>query len=671
MEVTDGYVYPSAMKMFFPRMHSAAHAKAYDQWLGGIDLKLVDGEWEGRVFQGEMPSQFDNLRFFMSYQINFMYWRYFMWNFAGRQNDVQGFGNKEHGNWITGISFIDNALYGDQSLLPDDLKNNKGHNVFYCLPLLLGLIGLFWQAYKGKHGIQQFWVVFFLFFMTGLAIVLYLNQKPQEPRERDYAYAGSFYAFAIWIGLGVAGVAALLRRFLKNDMACAAVASVLGVLVPLQMVSQTWDDHDRSGRYACRDFGMNYLFSLPEEGGPIIYTNGDNDTFPLWYAQEVEGVGTGARVCNLSYLQTSWYTDQMIRPAYDSPSLPIDWEPYQYVDNMGYDYFVIKPEMRAELDTIKSRNPNVNPYELKYIIDNYVRTQKIVPTDSVVVPVNKANVIASGMTLPNGPDSIPDYITISWAGQRGITKSQMMVYEMLARNDWKRPIFMSVTLGQSNYAGLEKYLALEGLAYRITPFVWNQTADVDKMYDNMMNRFRFGNVSWEGIYLDETNMRMCRTHRHMMALLAKALLAKDDKTRAANVLAKAKKELPFTTIPIDVTDLDMADMWLKLGNKQDAAFVYAGIARQSMAKLRWMDSFSEDYVFESLGNECYRELQIGTMALDGLKEADAKLHVSLNSEFERITQTAAGRSGLNIIQQQMQQQQQALPVSGNASPFGF
>ena len=673
VEVTDGYVYPSAMKMFFPRMHSAAHTKAYNQWLSGVDMQLVDGEWEGRFYQGEMPSQIDNLRFFMSYQINFMYWRYFMWNFAGRQNDIQGFGEKEHGNWITGISFIDNALYGDQSLLPDDLKNNKGHNVFYCLPLLLGLIGLFWQAYKGKRGIQQFWVVFFLFFMTGLAIVLYLNQRPQEPRERDYAYAGSFYAFAIWIGLGVAGVAALLRRFLKNELACAAVAGVLGVLVPLQMVSQTWDDHDRSGRYACRDFGMNYLLTLPDEGGPIIYTNGDNDTFPLWYAQEVEGVGTGARVCNLSYLQTSWYTDQMIRPAYDSPSLPIDWEPYQYVDNMGYDYFVIKPEMRAELDEIKAKNPEVNPYELKYIIDNYVRTKKVVPTDSVVVPVNKENVIASGMTLPGGPDSIPDYITISWAGQRGITKSQMMVYEMLARNDWKRPIFMSVTLGSSNFAGLQKYLALEGLAYRITPFAWNQTANVEKMYDNMMNRFRFGNVSWEGIYLDETNMRMCRTHRHMMSLLAKALLEKGDKARANNVLNKVKKELPFTTIPIDVTDLEMGELWLELGNKRDAADVFAAVARQSMAKLRWMDSFGEDHVFENLAGECYHEMQIIMTAFEGLQEADAKLHASLNSEFERLTQTTAGRSGFNFIQQQMQrqQQQQAAPIGGQATPFGF
>ena len=678
VEITDNYVYPSAMKMFFPRMHSAMHTKAYDQWLGGVDLQLVDGEYNGRYYQGEMPSQLDNFRFFISYQINFMYWRYFMWNFAGRQNDIQGFGEKEHGNWITGISFIDNALYGDQNLLPYDLKNNKGHNAFYCLPLILGLIGLFWQAYRGKQGIQQFWVVFFLFFMTGLAIVLYLNQKPQEPRERDYAYAGSFYAFAIWIGLGVAGVAQLLRRVLKNDMAVAAIASVLGVIVPLQMVSQTWDDHDRSGRFACRDFGKNYLSSLPEKGGPIIYTNGDNDTFPLWYAQEVEGFRTDARVCNLSYLQTSWYTDQMVRPAYDSPSLPIDWETYQYVDNMGYDYFVIKPEYRSELDAIKAKNPNINPYSLLYIIDNYVRPGKIrdgehivIPTDSVVVPVNKQNVIASGMTLPNGKDSIPDYITISWAGQRGITKSTMMVYEMLARNDWKRPIFMSVTLGQSNYAGLEKYLALEGLAYRITPFQWNQQVDVDKMYDNMMNRFLWGNVSWEGIYLDETNMRMCRTHRHMLGMLAKALLAKSDKKRAKEVMDKAKKELPFATIPVEFSDIDMADSWLEVGDKQSAAEIYAAIARQSLSMLRWMNSFSEEYLFNNFTEKCYRELQISSMALDGLKDCSSPQYAALEKEFNAITTLPAGRAAMEVIQQQMRQSEQTVPAASSASPFGF
>ena len=272
-----------------------------------------------------MPTQIENLRFFLSYQCNFMYWRYFMWNFAGRQNDIQGNGELEHGNWITGIPFIDNARLGDQSKLPKDLQaydpvknptGNKGHNVFYCLPLILGLIGLFWQAFRGRRGIRQFWVVFFLFFMTGLAIVIYLNQTPVQPRERDYAYAGSFYAFAIWCGMGVAALYDLLgKRVRVNRVALAAVIGVLCLLVPVQMVSQTWNDHDRSGRYTCRDFGRNYLMSLQDKGNPIIFTNGDNDTFPLWYNQETEGVRTDARVCNLSYLQTDWYIDQMKRPA--------------------------------------------------------------------------------------------------------------------------------------------------------------------------------------------------------------------------------------------------------------------------------------------------------------------------------------------------------------------
>ena len=301
--------YKYAQNMLFPRMYSSAneHIAAYEQWFGGY--RNEKGEWVngvkghlipydecGNPVMVKMPTTWENLKFFFSYQVNFMYWRYFLWNFAGRQNDIQGNGEPEHGNWISGIPLIDNILYGDQSKLPDELKANKGHNVFYCLPLLLGILGLLWQAFRGQRGIQQFWVVFFLFFMTGLAIVLYLNQSRLEPRERDYAYAGSFYAFAIWIGLGVAAVSEFLRQRKLNATTAAALASVVCLLVPVQMASQTWDDHDRSGRYTCRDFGQNYLNSLPEGNNPIIFTNGDNDTFPLWYTQETEGVRTDARV---------------------------------------------------------------------------------------------------------------------------------------------------------------------------------------------------------------------------------------------------------------------------------------------------------------------------------------------------------------------------------------
>ena len=305
------YLYKN--NMYFPRMHSSRHTKAYEDWMGGVVKK--DG----------VPTAAENLRFFLSYQVNFMYWRYFLWNFVGRQNNIQGHGEVEHGNWITGFRWIDDWLLGcDTSKLPSDLKENKGRNVFYGLPLLLGLVGMLWQWRKGRKGKQQFLVVMLLFVMTGLAIVVYLNQTPLQPRERDYAYAGSFYAFAIWIGMGVGMISEKVRvKTAKYATLMAVFSAIACLLVPIQMASQTWDDHDRSGRYTCHDFGANYLNSMQREGHPIILTNGDNDTFPLWYNHEVEGVRTDTRVVNMEYLQTDWYIDQMKRQAYDSPPLPI------------------------------------------------------------------------------------------------------------------------------------------------------------------------------------------------------------------------------------------------------------------------------------------------------------------------------------------------------------
>ncbi len=688
-----GYVYPSAMKMLFPRIHSAKHAQTYDQWLGGLDMKEVNAAWDTpsgeETAYGEMPSQIDNIRFFLSYQVNFMYWRYFMWNFAGRQNDIQGHGEADHGNWITGIPFIDNAMYGDQSKLPEALKNNKGRNVFFCLPLLLGIIGLFWQAYRGRKGVQQFWVVFFLFFMTGLAIVLYLNQTPQQPRERDYAYAGSFYAYAIWIGLGVAAIGIWLKDLLKKKpLLAASVASVAGILVPLQMVSQTWDDHDRSGRYACRDFGLNYLNSLPEEGMPIIFSNGDNDTFPLWYAQEIEGLRTDARVCNLSYLQTDWYTDQMRRPAYKSAPLPIAWNRYEYVDNRGsgFDIYEVRPEMRAELDAVKKQT-GVNTYDLKYIIDNYVRGRVandqpgVMPTDSVVVPVNKDAVIASGMMLPYGTDSIPDYITISFKGKRQISKSDMMVYEMLARNDWKRPIYMSVTLGglgHSNFAGLDDYLVLEGLAYRITPFKHAREAggrpqtviDSEKMYDNMMNRFRYGNVNMKGIYLDETVMRMCSTHRNMFSILAQQLLTEGKKDKALEALRKCKELLPPENIPYDEYDSKLAQLWLLAGDNKEAARVAKAVGQNGVEFLRWASTLSD--------HRQALEFKRCQLFLDNVSEAFQILHAAapeeakaFEAEFADIERLPAVIMVIEAMERQMRQRNMPEIDFGAGAPAGI
>ena len=665
IEETTGVSYPAGLTMLFPRIWSASHAGQYEQWLGNIDMKDVTFSTpEGYEMSGEMPTQAANLRFFLSYQVNFMYWRYFMWNFAGRQNDYQGQGELEHGNWITGFSFIDNALYGDQSLLPKQLgEENKGHNVFYCLPLLLGLFGMGLQYIKGDKGMRQFWVVFFLFFMTGIAIVLYLNQTPSQPRERDYAYAGSFYAFAIWIGLGVAALAALFEKWMKKQSALTVgLASVLGILVPLQMVSQTWDDHDRSDRYACRDFGLNYLNTLPDKGNPIIFTNGDNDTFPLWYNQEVEGNRTDTRVCNLSYLQTDWYTDQMRRPAYDSPALPITWERLYYVDNGKHAYYPIKPEGKAELDRIKKENPNVDPYEMSYIIDHYAKKERggYIPTDSVVINVDKEAVKASGMWMPDSIDLIPDKMVISLKGalekQGGLYRQDLMIYEMLAHADWKRPMYMSVTLGPGNYAGLENFLILEGLAYRITPFNFGQMGMIDSelMYKNMMTRFKFGNVKQPDIYLDETVGRMCQTHRRMFTTLASNLLRKGDKARALKVLQKCEEELPAATIPYTEDESQLSMLWLEAGNKKEAARVAKEVLDYDLKYLTYLNSLGSAHI-QTYRRTTYFLVMSIIEASRSLMESDAAQYAVYQKRIDNISRTEAFALGFETYQSQMQQ----------------
>lgn len=593
------YVY--AQNMIFPRIWDENHAATYKSWLGTIHYNEVDYDpGNGQIQKVQIPSQIDNISFFLSYQLGFMYWRYFMWNFSGRQNDVQGAGEAECGNWITGISFIDNLRLGDQSKLPDELKNNKGHNVYYALPLLLGLLGLFWQAFRGKKGSQQFWVVFFLFFMTGIAIVLYLNQTPSQPRERDYAYAGSFYAFAIWIGMGVAAIIEWLRRVKLDGPVVAAIVSAVCVFVPVQMASQNWDDHDRSGRYACRDFGQNYLNSLQAEGNPIIFTNGDNDTFPLWYNQDTEGVRQDARVCNLSYLQTDWYIDQMCRPAYTSPRVPISWSRAEYTT--GKNEFVRIQDMKADIKQFYAQNPveakrmyGDNPFELKNILKYWVRNPElnIIPTDSIVVKIDKDAVRRSKMLIADSTGQIPDYLTISLAGRNALYKPSLMMLEMLANCNWERPLYIAVTAPRDAYLGMDANLVQEGLAYRFTPFNAydnKMSIDVDKMYDNMMNKFKYGNVSDPKVYIDETVGHMCLTHRRMLAILASRLVEKGDLKRAAKVLAKADKEIPQTCVSYG-DDLggtaDLAQSWLACGKKQKADELLTILAHTAEQYLDW------------------------------------------------------------------------------------
>ena len=628
IEVPGRVEYKYAQNMLFPRMYSSAHAAQYKGW---VDINGVDVPYDecGNAIMVNIPTQWENIKFFFRYQLNFMYWRYFMWNFGGRQNDLQGSGEIEHGNWITGIPFIDNWLVGDQSLLPQELKDNKGHNVFYCLPLLLGIIGLLWQAYRGQKGVQQFWVVFFLFFMTGIAIVLYLNQTPSQPRERDYAYAGSFYAFAIWVGMGVAGIIKLLQDYAKmKELPASVLVSVLCLLVPIQMASQTWDDHDRSGRYVARDFGQNYLMSLQESGNPIIFTNGDNDTFPLWYNQETEGFRTDARTCNLSYLQTDWYIDQMKRPAYDSPSLPITWDRVEYVEGTN-EYIQIRPEIKQTIDALyaqanSSDNPEAlqnvrnefgeDPYELKNILKYWIRSEKeglhVIPTDSIVIKIDKEAVRRSGMKIPEAlGDSIPDHMNIllrddNGRPKRALYKSELMMLEMLAHANWERPMYMAITVGRENQLGMDKHFIQEGLASRFTPFETKKlgtTVDSEKMYDNLMNKFKFGGIDKPGIYIDENVMRMCYTHRRVFAQLIEQLMKEGKKDKALAALDYAEKMIPAYNVPYDWQNgaVQMAEAYYQLGETEKADKIMDALANKAIEYLTWYLSLDNSQFFVS------------------------------------------------------------------------
>ena len=552
------YRYSPEQNMLFPRIHDEKREREYVEWLGmqGTQVEATtELDASGNAVGKELkmkPTMMENLRFFVDYQLNYMYWRYFMWNFAGRQNDLQGMGEITHGNWISGISFIDNPRLGDQSLLPDDLgKGNKGHNVFYLLPLLMGIIGLLWQAYRGRRGIEQFWVVFFLFFMTGIAIVLYLNQTPNQPRERDYAYAGSFYAFSIWIGMGVAGLWSLVLWALSKRgkkaaqgeetapvagdngyrggvaTAIAAVAALIGIIVPLQMVSQTWDDHDRSGRTAARDFGRNYLSSVAPNG--IIFCNGDNDTFPLWYLQEVEGYRTDVRAVNLSYLATDWYISQMQRAAYESAPLPMQANKMTYAyDDRQFNYFV---------------QPDVTPTEaIKSIADVYGPDSKNNPYGVseirypvVYMPIDADQAIKAGVVREEYRDKIEPAINLDLQRMgAGMTASELMSLDMIASSiaeGWKRPCYFAMSVPNSYYLGLDPYLRLTGMAYQVTPLLADKSGSdfgimTDVMYDNVVNKFLWGGLDKAtpgSIYLDETVSRMVTSTRSAMLDLASAL----------------------------------------------------------------------------------------------------------------------------------------------------
>ena len=586
----ETYIYESETQMFFPRMHSnkPTHISAYREWSGAS--------------AAAKPTFAQNMQFFLDYQLNHMYWRYFLWNFAGRQNDLQGHGEVDKGNWISGINFIDKIRVGDASLLPDDMANNPGRNVFYMLPLILGIIGLLYQAFSGKNGIEQFWVTFFLFFMTGIAIVIYLNQTPYQPRERDYAYAGSFYAYTIWIGLGVAAVTrgleiALEKMRINNKAIPAVVAAVVCLCVPLQMVSQTWDDHDRSGRYVARDFGMNYLSSV--EPNAIIFTNGDNDTFPLWYAQEVEGFRTDVRVCNLSYFQTDWYADQMKRPAYESAPLPISASRDVYAhDKLSYAYILPVNENLSlsatdALDFLYSKDPRTK--KTQYGELNYL------PTNKIYISVDSATALARAGMPAGYEDCVVDRIYPKLSGKSGLYFYEVAALDMINTNiqqGWERPIYYAVTVSNDLYLGLEDYFALTGLAQHVVPMKTEACGGVDteRMYDNMMNKFRWGGLEAateeNPIYLDENIRRMCQTTRVMFNNLVEQLIVEGENEKAIKALDLISDKMPGWLIPYEALAIQMANSYFTLGEYDKAKELLVDNINRSLQYIRWFKTLT-------------------------------------------------------------------------------
>ena len=578
------YQYVDELNMLFPRMYSSdpRHIEAYKEW-AQVKGEPVRYNYCGETKTAMKPTFGENLRFFFSYQVNFMYWRYFMWNFSGRQNDIQGNGEVLNGNWITGIPFIDTVLVGPQDNMPDDIANNKGHNVYYMLPLLLGILGLLFQAYSGDKGIQSFWVTFFLFFMTGLAIVLYLNQAPYQPRERDYAYAGSFYAFCIWIGFGVAALAKGLERFGKlNPVIAGSVATLLCLFVPIQMAGQNWDDHDRSGRYVCRDFGANYLESC--EPNAVLFTNGDNDTFPLWYAQEVEGIRTDVRVCNTSYLQTDWYIDQMKKQAYESAPLPITWTRDQYIQGTRDAAYIIPlTKDSIDLDTalkfVRSDDPKFKK------IPGISQELDYIPSDKLYYRVDS---VAGTKALGGHTAGMVDKMMIDLTGKNALGKQELTILDMLQTNNFERPMYYAMTVNPDQFINLNGYFEQTGMAYGIVPKHAGMQPNTEKMFDNVMNKFKWGGVDKPGIYIDENTMRMCKSYRQFVFnKLAEALLKEGKNEKALQVLDKCMEVLPPENVPLDYTGLSTGECYYVLGQKEKAEQIFTAIADNAMRNINW------------------------------------------------------------------------------------
>jgi len=555
-------VYDPEFMTLFPRMwnnQESRYADGYEQWgeIIGKPVSVKGADGQNTII--EKPTLGENLRYFVKYQINYMYLRYFMWNFAGRQNDNQGFGNLLEGNWISGIKFVDKMRLGPQDNIPDNMRS-KARNRFYMLPLLVGLIGLFYHIKANKKDV---FVVTLLFIMTGLAIVVYLNQHAPQPRERDYAFAASFYAFTIWIGLGVLSLFEELSKIIKAKTSAIVTTLVCLILVPGIMAKEGWDDHDRSNKYLALHTAKNYLNSCARDA--IIFTNGDNDTFPLWYAQEVEGIRTDIRVVNMSLLNTDWYIDQMQRKAYDSDPVPFSINKDLLKSGSLNVLYLIEQENIQGYIELRQLFDLLKKDKEKLEIMTEIGPLYFFPTKNFMVNADSTDVINSG-TLPR--ELANKIVPVEWKLNRNaIYKNAVMALDFLAYNNWQRPVYFATTTGNDVYLNLEKYFQLEGMAYRLVPIEtdhmdgYTGRINSDILYNNMMNKFEYGNISDPGVYVDETGRRMVSSFRNHFSRLATTLGDEGKLDSALAVCDRCIEVIPDETIPYNMLLLPIAETY--------------------------------------------------------------------------------------------------------------
>lgn len=628
---------------FFPRMHDntrSYYADQYQAWGGKNNGPTynIDGNPVTR------PSFGNNMRYFFNYQLGHMYWRYFMWNFSGRQNDIQGNGDIIHGNWITGIKFLDEMRLGNQSELPDTLKSEKALNKYYMLPFLLGILGMFYQYRKGRGGKQDFWTVMLLFVMTGIAIIVFLNQAPMEPRERDYAYAGSFYAYAIWIGLGVLSIWEFLNRKIKKldpKVSAIAVTAVCLFAIPINMAAQNWDDHTRAGRYATIAHAKNYLNSCAPNA--ILFTYGDNDTFPLWYVQEVEGVRRDVRVVNLSLLSGAWYIDQMKRKTYETPGVPISLTHEQYREGKR-DYVLIveeipKANMKEAIGFVASDLPQTKKR-------GYTEALDYMPTRNLYLPVDSARVIANGTVKAENADSIVKQLEINLKGN-ALLKSQLMVLDIISTNNWERPVYFGIGMGTDAYMGFEKYFQLEGAAYRVVPIKTQDNGyydfgriDSEILDENLMHKFEWGNIKDPKVNIDyfHDNTIAVMKYRNTFLRLAEQLHTEGKNEEAIAVLDKSLEELPLSQIPVDNSMLYYIPLYYSLGETEKANMLLKELANNNYQMLRYTNSLSPKFAnTAAIQQEENMSLRVIQMLMDmAARGGQTDLAMEIKNKVESI-----------------------------------